>query len=102
MLCDLAQHLVELNGIIQKGLVLAPFELEEEDIKAVGHFHLVIKCPLLIQSLKQESLKQDVQAILRLKLLEVQVLPLRPVGAFESSEHIKNNLGLTSLKLQLP
>ena len=97
MLCDLAQHLVELNGIIQKGLVLVPFELEEEDIKAVGHFYLVIKCPLLIQ-----SLKQDVQAILRLKLLEVQVLPLRPVGAFESSEHIKNNLGLTSLKLQLP
>ena len=97
MLCDLAQHLVELNGIIQKGLVLAPFELEEEDIKAVGHFHLVIKCPLLIQ-----SLKQDVQAILRLKLLKVQVLPLRPVRAFESSEDIEKNLGLTSLKLQLP
>ena len=94
MLGDLAQHLVELCGVVQKGLVLAPFELEEEGIKAVGHFHLVIECPLLIQ-----PFEQDVQARFGLKLLEVEVLALRPAGSFESSEDIESNLGLASLKL---
>ena len=48
VLGHLAQHLVELSGVLAEGLVLSPFEFEAKGAKIVGHVHLVVDCPLLI------------------------------------------------------